>query len=205
MAKSKSSKGWLKEHFDDEFVKRSQEEGVRSRAVYKLEEIDLKDKLLKSGVTLVDLGAAPGGWSEYASMLVRSARSGGNSSIDWFDKSNQQGEVSVRIAQVQCPPRFLVEACLPWPVNSTLLGIGNIGSLGLLRKHSSRFASSLNRMQQLSRSFGISDTAIAFDSSSPLRDIHPLSVKRNCAPLLPAGKSLETRPSSLILRISADA
>ena len=66
MAKSKSSKGWLKEHFDDPYVKRSQEEGVRSRAVYKLEELDLKDKLLKPGMSIVDLGAAPGGWSEYA-------------------------------------------------------------------------------------------------------------------------------------------
>lgn len=70
MAKSKSSKGWLKEHFDDPYVKRSQEEGVRSRAVYKLEELDQKDKLLKPGVTLVDLGAAPGGWSEYAAKKV---------------------------------------------------------------------------------------------------------------------------------------
>ncbi len=70
MAKSKSSKGWLKEHFDDEFVKRAQDEGVRSRAVYKLEELDQKDRLLKPGTTLVDLGAAPGGWSEYAAKKV---------------------------------------------------------------------------------------------------------------------------------------
>ncbi|WP_196140097.1 23S rRNA (uridine(2552)-2'-O)-methyltransferase RlmE [Aliikangiella sp. G2MR2-5] len=70
MAKSKSSKSWLKEHFDDEFVKRAQDEGVRSRAVYKLEELDLKDKLLAPGITMVDLGAAPGGWSEYAAKKV---------------------------------------------------------------------------------------------------------------------------------------
>ena len=70
MAKSKSSKGWLKEHFDDHYVKRSQEEGVRSRAVFKLEEMDQKDKLIKPGTTLVDLGAAPGGWSEYAAKKV---------------------------------------------------------------------------------------------------------------------------------------
>ena len=55
----------MKEHFDDEFVKRSQKEGYRSRAVYKLQEIDDKDRLLKPGVTVVDLGAAPGGWSQY--------------------------------------------------------------------------------------------------------------------------------------------
>lgn len=65
MAKSKSSKGWLKEHFDDEYVRRSQQDGYRSRAIYKLIEIDQKDHLLKPGMTVIDLGAAPGGWSEY--------------------------------------------------------------------------------------------------------------------------------------------
>lgn len=65
MAKSKSSKGWLKEHFDDEYVRRSQQDGYRSRAIYKLIEIDEKDRLVKSGMTIIDLGAAPGGWSEY--------------------------------------------------------------------------------------------------------------------------------------------
>jgi 23S rRNA (uridine2552-2'-O)-methyltransferase len=65
MAKSKSSKGWLKEHFDDEYVRRSQKDGYRSRAIYKLIEIDKKDRLVKPGMTIIDLGAAPGGWSEY--------------------------------------------------------------------------------------------------------------------------------------------
>ena len=65
MSKSKSSKSWLKEHFDDEFVKRSQQDGYRSRAVYKLEEIDQKDHLFKPGTTVIDLGAAPGSWCEY--------------------------------------------------------------------------------------------------------------------------------------------
>ncbi len=65
MAKSKSSKTWLKEHFDDEFVRRSQQDGYRSRAIYKFIEIDQKDRLVKPGMTIVDLGAAPGGWSEY--------------------------------------------------------------------------------------------------------------------------------------------
>ena len=65
MAKSKSSKGWLKEHFDDEYVRRSQQDGYRSRAIYKLIEIDQKDRLVKPGMTIIDLGAAPGGWSEY--------------------------------------------------------------------------------------------------------------------------------------------
>ena len=65
MAKSKSSKSWLKEHFDDEYVRRSQQDGYRSRAIYKLIEIDQKDHLVKPGMTIIDLGAAPGGWSEY--------------------------------------------------------------------------------------------------------------------------------------------
>jgi len=65
MAKSKSSKTWLKEHFDDEYVRRSQQDGYRSRAIYKLIEIDKKDHMVKPGMTIIDLGAAPGGWSEY--------------------------------------------------------------------------------------------------------------------------------------------
>ena len=71
MARSKSSKKWLKEHFDDEFVRRSQVEGYRSRAVYKLKEINEKDKLIKPGMTIIDLGAAPGGWSQYAAELLK--------------------------------------------------------------------------------------------------------------------------------------
>lgn len=70
MARSKTSKKWLREHFDDEYVKKAQQEGWRSRAVYKLIEIDEKDRLLKPGMTVVDLGAAPGSWSEYAARKV---------------------------------------------------------------------------------------------------------------------------------------
>lgn len=70
MARSKSSHRWLKEHFDDEYVKRAQREGWRSRAVFKLEEIQEKDRILKPGMTVVDLGAAPGGWSQYALGLL---------------------------------------------------------------------------------------------------------------------------------------
>ncbi len=66
MARSKSSGRWLREHFDDPYVKRAQQEGYRSRAVYKLEEIDRRDRLFRPGMTVVDLGAAPGGWSQYA-------------------------------------------------------------------------------------------------------------------------------------------
>lgn len=70
MAKSKSSNAWLQEHFDDEYVKKSQQDGYRSRAVYKLEEIQQKEKLIKPNMQVIDLGAAPGGWSQYAVKLV---------------------------------------------------------------------------------------------------------------------------------------
>ena len=70
MPRSKTSKQWLKEHFDDPYVKKSKEEGYRSRASYKLLEIQEKDRLLRGGMTVVDLGAAPGGWSQVAASLV---------------------------------------------------------------------------------------------------------------------------------------
>ncbi|MEX2132301.1 MAG: 23S rRNA (uridine(2552)-2'-O)-methyltransferase RlmE [Pseudohongiellaceae bacterium] len=73
MSKSKSSKNWLKEHFGDNYVKRSQQLGYRSRASFKLLEIDQKDHLLRPGMTVLDLGAAPGGWSQVASGKVGSA------------------------------------------------------------------------------------------------------------------------------------
>lgn len=68
--RSKSSSRWLREHFDDEYVQRAQREGWRSRAVYKLEELDRKYRLLKPGMTVVDLGAAPGSWSQYATRVL---------------------------------------------------------------------------------------------------------------------------------------
>jgi 23S rRNA (uridine2552-2'-O)-methyltransferase len=70
MGRSKSSHQWLKKHFDDEFVKRAQREGYRSRAVYKLDEIQQKDRILRAASVVVDLGAAPGGWSQYAAQML---------------------------------------------------------------------------------------------------------------------------------------
>lgn len=65
MSRSKSSQRWLKEHFSDPYVKKAQAEGMRSRAAYKLEELVERDRLLKPGMVVVDLGAAPGGWSQW--------------------------------------------------------------------------------------------------------------------------------------------
>lgn len=70
MARSKTSKGWLKEHFEDQYVKQAQKDGYRSRASYKLLEIQEKDRLLRPGMTVLDLGSAPGGWSQVVSRLI---------------------------------------------------------------------------------------------------------------------------------------
>jgi 23S rRNA (uridine2552-2'-O)-methyltransferase len=64
MTRSKSSQRWLREHFSDPFVQRAQAEGLRSRAAYKLEELIERDRLIRPGMVVVDLGAAPGGWSQ---------------------------------------------------------------------------------------------------------------------------------------------
>ena len=70
MKRSKSSRQWLDRHVNDEFVKRAQKEGYRSRAAFKLLEILEKDRLVKPGQTVVDLGATPGGWSQVVRRLV---------------------------------------------------------------------------------------------------------------------------------------
>ncbi|AGZ33504.1 23S rRNA (uridine(2552)-2'-O)-methyltransferase RlmE [Pseudomonas sp. SWI6] len=68
--RSKSSHNWLREHFNDPFVKQAQKDGYRSRASYKLLEIQEKDRLIRPGMSVIDLGAAPGGWSQVTSRLI---------------------------------------------------------------------------------------------------------------------------------------
>jgi len=70
MGRSKSSGQWLQEHFDDEYVKQAKIKGYRSRATFKLIEIQEKDKIIKPNMNVVDLGAAPGGWSQYVRKIV---------------------------------------------------------------------------------------------------------------------------------------
>ena len=94
MSRSKSSSRWLREHFDDVYVKKAQAEGLRSRAVYKLEELIDKDRLLKPGMRVVDLGAAPGGWSQ----LVRQ-RLGDNGTVVAMDILPMQGIAGVDFLQ----------------------------------------------------------------------------------------------------------
>lgn len=70
MARTSSSQRWLAEHFSDPYVKKAQAAGYRSRATFKLLEIQNKEKIIKPGMTIIDLGAAPGGWSQIAAELV---------------------------------------------------------------------------------------------------------------------------------------
>lgn len=94
MSRSKSSSRWLREHFDDVYVKKAQAEGMRSRAAFKLEELIDRDRLLKPGMRVVDLGAAPGGWSQ----LVRQ-RMGDNGTIIAMDILPMQGIGGVEFLQ----------------------------------------------------------------------------------------------------------
>lgn len=91
MAKNKFSKQWLHDHLNDPYVKLAQREGYRARAAYKLKEIDEQEKLLRPGMTVVDLGAAPGSWSQYA----RNVLGGGRTA---------QGELTGRIIALDLLP-----------------------------------------------------------------------------------------------------
>lgn len=70
MARSKSSGRWLQRHFDDSYVRQAQQAGYRSRAAFKLLEINERDHILRPGMTVIDLGAAPGGWTQVAAKIV---------------------------------------------------------------------------------------------------------------------------------------
>ena len=83
MKKSSSSKQWLRRHVNDPYVQRSKRDGYRSRSAYKLTEIDERDKLLKPGQVVVDLGAAPGGWSQV--LVQRSGKGGAILAIDLLE------------------------------------------------------------------------------------------------------------------------
>ena len=94
MKKSHSSKQWLRRHVDDPYVKRSKREGMRSRAAYKFSEIDDRDKLVKPGMVAVDLGAAPGGWSQV--LAKRLAGKGTVVAIDLLEMGDIPGVTFVR-------------------------------------------------------------------------------------------------------------
>src|SRR5215210_5349772 len=91
---AKTSKAWMREHVTDQYVKRANAEGFRSRAAYKLQQIDEKDRLLKPGMTVVDLGAAPGGWSQVAAKAV--GRTGRVIAVDLLEVQPVSGVTVIR-------------------------------------------------------------------------------------------------------------
>lgn len=94
MARTKSSKAWMREHVTDAYVKRAQTEGYRSRAAYKLQQIADRDRLFRPGMTVVDLGAAPGGWSQIAAKAV--APGGTVIALDVLDMPGIAGVTFIR-------------------------------------------------------------------------------------------------------------
>ncbi len=99
MSRSKSSARWLKEHFDDAFVKRAQAEGWRSRAAFKLDELLDRDHLLRPGMTVVDLGAAPGGWSQLVRARLGRKNGGWSGRVIALDILPMQGIAGVEFIQ----------------------------------------------------------------------------------------------------------
>lgn len=91
---AKSNKAWMREHLNDPYVKRANAEGYRSRAAYKLQQIAARDKLLQPGMTVVDLGAAPGGWSQVAAKAV--GRTGRVIALDVLDMAQVSGVTVIR-------------------------------------------------------------------------------------------------------------
>ncbi|MBY0270191.1 MAG: RlmE family RNA methyltransferase [Burkholderiales bacterium] len=94
MARNKTSKAWMQEHVNDPYVRRAQAEGMRSRAAYKLQQLAERDKLLKPGMTVVDLGAAPGGWSQVAGRIA--GETGLVVAVDLLDMTPVAGVTFIR-------------------------------------------------------------------------------------------------------------
>jgi 23S rRNA (uridine2552-2'-O)-methyltransferase len=94
MARTKTSKAWMREHVTDPYVRRAKQEGYRSRSAFKLIEVLEKDKLVRPGMTVVDLGAAPGGWSQVLAPLVGSA--GRVIALDVLEMESIEGVAFIR-------------------------------------------------------------------------------------------------------------
>ncbi|HTE15759.1 MAG TPA: RlmE family RNA methyltransferase [Burkholderiales bacterium] len=94
MARTRTSKAWMMQHVNDPYVKRASAEGMRSRAAYKLQQINEKDKLIKPGMLVVDLGATPGGWSQVAGRIV--APAGRVIAIDLLEMAPLAGVTFIR-------------------------------------------------------------------------------------------------------------
>jgi 23S rRNA (uridine2552-2'-O)-methyltransferase len=94
MARTKTSKAWMHEHVTDVYVRRAKQDGYRSRSAYKLLEILDKDKLVRAGMTVVDLGAAPGGWSQVLAPIV--GAKGQVIALDLLEMEPLRGVVAIR-------------------------------------------------------------------------------------------------------------
>lgn len=105
--RSKTSGRWLEEHFSDPFVRRAQQAGLRSRAAFKLEELDAAEKLIFPGAVVVDLGAAPGGWSQYAAR-----RLAGNGRVFALDLLPMDAIAGVSFRQGDFREQAVVDALL---------------------------------------------------------------------------------------------
>ncbi|MGD2130921.1 MAG: 23S rRNA (uridine(2552)-2'-O)-methyltransferase RlmE [Lysobacterales bacterium] len=110
MARSKSSKRWLAEHFDDEFVRLAQQQGLRSRSAFKLQELDEKYRLIRPGMVVVDLGAAPGGWCQVVQHLL--AGSGRLVALDILDMDPLPGVEFIQGDFTEDEPLARLEAIL---------------------------------------------------------------------------------------------
>jgi len=126
---AKSSKEWLRRHVTDHYVQKARKEGYRSRAAYKLIEIDQKEKLFRPGQTVLDLGAAPGGWSQVAAQKVTS--SGRVIAIDVLEMAPISGVTVVRGDFRQTAPEEKVDIVLS-DVSPNLSGIPNVDQARLL-------------------------------------------------------------------------
>ena len=110
MAKSKSSRRWLKEHIDDQYVKMAQKQGLRSRAAFKLMELDEKYKLMRKGMRVVDLGAAPGSWTQVAQRIL--GNSGQVIALDILPMEPLNGVTFIQGDFTEDEPLALLEATL---------------------------------------------------------------------------------------------
>ncbi len=109
-SRSKSSKRWLTEHFDDPYVKRAQKLGLRSRSAFKLLELDEKYHLIKPGACIVDLGCAPGGWSQIA--MTRAGKAGRVIGVDILSMDPIEGVEFIEGDFTEDEPLALLEAAL---------------------------------------------------------------------------------------------
>jgi 23S rRNA (uridine2552-2'-O)-methyltransferase len=119
--RSQASRRWLERQLNDPYVARAKREGLRSRAAYKLTEIDDKHKLLKPGAKVVDLGAAPGGWSQVAASRVRAGEGGGRVvAIDLLDMDPLPGVDFLQLDFLAADAPQRLEALLGGPADVVL-------------------------------------------------------------------------------------